>query len=207
MLHELLKTEVYWSFSATQGGSNGPVVLTSTGDKMAFTAVAPIRLLKWGFLINDTAVAQTSSAMQLGLYKTLAASAGGGSAGGTQVDTLTTVASEAFALGTGAYRDPYVASTSAQTPASEVSSGGPLGSSATNNLIYSGQQQLQLVVGDQFWVKVITASDNTGKGVCWLEYVLLPITKPSSYGFGATSPDGVVAGSVSLTDNYTHFAS
>lgn len=198
MLNEFLKSVVVQSFSATDGGSNGPVVFTSTGDKFTFTAAVPIRLLKWGFIVDKVAVAQTASAMKFTLYTIPASAAGGGSGGGTAVDTLTTTATSGFALGTGGYRDPWTTSTTATSPPSEGTQAGPIGNTA--NTITSGQQQLTLSVGQQFVINVTTASDNTGQGRVWIEYVLLPITKPSGYGV-------TQAGTVSLTENYTRFSS
>lgn len=200
MLNELLKSVVWRTTTATDGGANGPVVFTSTGTKVLFTAVAPVRLLKWGFLANNVAVAQTSSAMAFSLSSLPQA---GGSA--TVIDTLTTVASSSFALGTGGYRETFTPSTAATTPPSQNAQAGPIGNTA--NTTESGQQQMTLSVGQQWQIAVTTASDNTGTGVLFLEYVLLPISKPSGYGF-TTDPDySPQPGSVSLTDNYTQFAS
>jgi hypothetical protein len=194
MLNELLKTVIWRSTTATDGGANGPVVFTSTGTKVLFTAVAPVRLLKWGFLAANVAVAQTSSAMKFTLSSLPAP---GGSA--TAIDTLTTVASSSFALGYGGYRAGFTTSTTATTPASQVTNAGPIGNTA--NTTESGQQQFTLSVGQQWQIAVTTASDNTGQGILWIEYVLLPITLPSSY----TLPSGDT--DTSLTDNYTSFAS
>lgn len=203
MMQELLKSVVWRTYTASDGGANGPVLFTSTGVKAIFTAVAPVRLLKWGFLVNDTAVSQASGsamAMKLTLYPTV-----GSTSGQSDIDTLTTTASEAFVLGTGGYRDFFTPSTDATTPASQLAAAGPLGS-ADNN-IYSGQQQAQLSVGQGWAINVTTAADTTGKGILFVEYVLLPISKPSGYGY-ATDPDfSSQPGSVSLTDNYTRFAS
>lgn len=194
MLIELLKSVVVRSLQATDGGANGPVVFTSTGAKYIFTAVAPVRLLKWGFLASNVAIAQTASAMQLTLSSLPAP---GGSL--TQIDTLTTVAASAYALGFGAYRETFAASVAnVLTPPSEIPQAGPIGSQP--NVINAGQTQFTLSVGQQWSIGVGVASDNTGQGLIFLEYVLLPIAKPS--GYGVTN-----AGTVSLTDNYTQLAS
>lgn len=194
MLHEFLKSVVVQSFSATDGGSNGPVVFTSTGDKFIFTAAAPVRLLKWGFMVANTAVAQTSSAMQFNLDQRVTA---GSDTGRVNIDTLTTAASSSYALGTGAYRDPWTTSTQATTPASQQSSAGPEGETF---YLYSGQAQMVLKAGQQWVIKCQVASDNTGQGKLFIEYELLPISKPSGYG---TTDAGVV----SLTENLTRLAS
>lgn len=200
MLQELLKSVVYRTTTATDGGANGPVVFTSTGVKCLFTSPAPVRLLKWGFIANNVAVAQTSSAMAFSLSSLSAPGATP-----AVIDTLTTVASSAFALGFGGYRETFNPSTSATTPASQISQAGPIGNTA--NTTESGQAQFTLSVGQQWSITVTVASDNTGTGILFLEYVLLPITKPSGYGF-TTDPDfSSQPGSVSLTDNYTQFAS
>jgi hypothetical protein len=196
MLQELLKSVVWRTYTATDGGANGPVVFTSTGVKAIFTAVAPVRILKWGFLVNDTAISQASgSAMALKLtkYPTV-----GTTSGQSDVDTLTTAASQAFALGTGGYREFFTASTSSTSTKSQVTNAGPIG--GTPNTVYSGQAQFTLSVGQGVAMNVTTAADTTGKGIIFLEYVLLPISEPSGYG---TTDAGVV----SLTENYTQFAS
>lgn len=196
MMIELLKSVVVSSFTVTDGGANGPVAFTSTGDKMVLTALAPIRLLKWGFLITGTAMAQTSSAFAMKLSMRPTA---GSDTNRVDLDTLTTVASSSYALGFGGYRETYAPSTAnVVTPPSTVPAGGPLGN--TGNTIEAGQQQYTLAVGQQWVIDVTTASDNTGTGKLFFEYVLLPISKPSQYG--ATN-----AGTVSLTENYTQFAS
>lgn len=194
MLNELLKTIIVRSYQATDGGANGPVVFTSTGVKFIWTAFAPVRLLKWGFLAANVAVAQTSSAMQLLLN---AIPAPGGTP--VQIDTLTTAASAAYALGFGAYRETFTPSVaSVVTPPSEVAAGGPIGNTA--NTIEAGQSQYTLSVGQQWSIQVGTASDNTGTGLVFLEMLLLPISKPSGYGT-------TTAGTVSLTENYQQLAS
>ena len=195
MMNELLKTVVWRTWTATDGGANGPVVFTSTGVKALFTAVSPVRLLKWGFLASNVAVAQTSSAMKLTLGSLPAPSGTN-----TAIDTLTTVASSGFALGFGGYRSGFTASTDATTPLSQVSNAGPVPDQGTWP-IYSGQQQFTLSVGQQWAITMSTASDNTGQGLLFIEYVLLPITLPSGY----TLPSGDT--DTSLTDNYTSFAS
>lgn len=195
MLIELLKSQIVRSFTATQGGANGPVLFTSTGVKFIFTAFAPVRLLKWGFLVNDTAVAQTSSAMAFKLTKYPTSEA---TTNAVDIDTLTTVASSSYAIGTGGYREFFTPSTKTSTPVSQTSSAGPIGGTQPSN--EAGQQQLTLSVGQGLAVNVTTASDNTGKGIVFMEYVLLPISAPSGYG---TTDAGVV----SLTENYTQFAS
>jgi hypothetical protein len=76
-----------------------------------------------------------------------------------------------------------------------------------NNNVTSGQQQLTISAGQCLAISVGSTAFTSGTAVVFIEYVLLPIAKPSGYGFGATSPDGVVAGSVSLTDTLQQLAS
>lgn len=194
MMNELLKTVVAQSGTASDGGANGPVLYTTTGDKFIFTAVAPIRLLKWGFLTTAVAVAQTSSAMAFKLSKRVTA---GTDTGRVDIDTLTTVASSSYALAFGAYRDGFTVSTKSTTK-DEPTGFGPIGVNAPDQ--ESGQAQFTLSVGQQWVINVTTASDNTGQGKVFIEYVLLPISRPS--GYGTTD-----AGTVSLTENYTRLAS
>jgi len=206
MMQELLKSVV----KTFDGGSAGTSYLSiaSTGVKAEFQAAAPIRILKWG-IIATTAVDSQTAATQLSLIQR---SGPGVTASQSTVDTLTlganaTTPYTVLAVGMGAYRDPWTVSTDATTPASQPSNAGPEGS-ADNN-IYSGQQQLTLNAGQALAFNVVTAPDVSGVGVLFLEYVLLPISKPSGYGFsGNVDPDfSSQAGSVSLTENYTRFAS
>jgi hypothetical protein len=200
MMHELLKTVVLQSIAETWTvpnvvGVNGPVDFTATGSKLVFNATAPVRLLKWGFLCDATAVVTGGSNLVFTLYFNPTA---GSTASQAALDTLTVVdPSSAYVLGTGAYRDPFVASTVSTTPPSEVAAAGPLGASET---ISSGQMQDTLQVGQSWSISVTTAATTSGAGRLFIEYVLLPITKPS--GYGVTS-----AGTVSLTENYTRLAS
>lgn len=203
MLNELLKSVVVRSSAATMTGSNGPVVLTSTGDKFTLSAWAPMRLLKWGFLVDGVAIVTGGTNLVLSLD--FRPTAGSDTNRVNGVDTLTiTDPNSAFVLGTGGYRDPWTLATTATTPASQL--GGQPG--ATEPIV-SGQQQLQLSAGQQWVIKVGTAVTTSGQVTLFIEYVLLPLTKPSGYGFsGNIDPDfASQPGSVSLTDNLTRFAS
>lgn len=200
MLVEFLKTVVEKSKFATMTqaagavGANGPVVLTSTGDKFVFTAVAPVRLIKWGFLVDGVAIVTggTSVILKLDFCPTA-----GSATGRVTLDTLTvTDPNSAFVLGTGAYRDPFTASTKT-TPSQEPSGAGPLGVDIN---VQSGQAQYTLSVGQQWAIQVSTAGTTSGQVSLFVEYELLPISKPSSYG----TTD---AGTVSLTEKYTRLAS
>jgi hypothetical protein len=207
MLQELLKSVV----KVFDGGTAGTVYLSiaSTGVKAEFQAVAPIRVLKWG-VIATTLVASQTAAAQLSLIQRTAP---GVTAAQATVDTLTLGANATspygvLAIGSGAYRDPWTTSTTATTPASQVSNSGPEGDSGTFDIV-SGQQQLTLSAGQALAFNVVTAPDVSGVGLLFLEYVLLPITRPSGYGFpGNLDPDYTAQpGSVSLTDIYTRYAS
>lgn len=205
MLQELLKSVV----KTFDGGSGGTSYLSiaSTGVKAEFQAAAPIRVLKWGIIATTAVDSQTASA-QLSLIQRTAP---GVTSGQTTVDTLTLGANATspytvLAVGSGAFRDPWTTSTSATTPASQVAAAGPEGDQGTFP-IYSGQQQITLNAGQALAFNVVTAPDVSGVGIFFIEYVLLPITKPSGYGF-VTDPDfSSQPGSVSLTDNFTRYAS
>lgn len=195
MMNELLQTRVVESFSATTGGANGPVVLTTTGDKFVFAPKAPIRVLKWGFLINAVALDTTGANLIMALDHRPTA---GSDTNRAEKDTLTIAATNvAYTLGKGAYRDPYVASTVASTPSSMPSGGGPLGFTQS---IASGQQQITVKPGEELVIEVKTGAGAAGQGQVFIEYEVLPISKPS--GYGTTD-----AGTVSLTENYTRVAS
>lgn len=192
MMNELLKTQVILSTLATPTGSGGPVVLTSTGDKFIFTPGAPVRLLKWGVIVQTDLVPVTQCLLSLSKRPTA-----GSDTSRAVIDTLRTGTSAAYVAGKGIYRDPYTASSSATTT-DEPSGFGPLGTTAP--LQYSGQAQIVLKPGEEWVVDVTTAATTTGKGYIFIEYVLLPISKPS--GYGTTD-----AGTGSLTENLTRVAS
>lgn len=191
MMNELLKGQVVVSALASPTGSGGPVVFTSTGDKFIFTPGAPVRLLKWGFVAQTDVVPVTNLILTLSKRPTA-----GSDTSRAALDTLSLGTSVAYVAGKGAFRDPYTASTAATTPSSEPSGSGQGGSYTIN----SGQAQYVLKPGEEWVIDVTTAATTTGKGYLWIEYVLLPISKPSGYG---TTDGGVV----SLTDNYTRLAS
>lgn len=202
MMIELLKSVVAKSVAATMTqaggavGANGPVVFTSTGDKFVLTAVAPVKLLKWGFLADAVALVTGGSNLVLQLAFCPTA---GSATGRVAIDTLTvTDPNSAFVLGTGAYRDPFTASVASTAIASEPSGAGPLGSTPGQTNI--GATQYILSVGQQWVVQVLTAATTSGQGSIFIEYELLPISKPS--GYGTTD-----AGTVSLTEKYTRVAS
>ena len=205
MMQELLKQLV----AVYDGGTAGTAAISvaSTGVKAEFHPMAPVRILKWG-IVAATAIESAAAATQLSLILRTAPLV---SAGQVTVDTLTlganaTSPNSVLAVGNGAYRDPWTVSTTATTPASQVGNAGPEGDQGTFPIV-SGQQQLTLSAGQALALNVVTAPDVQGTGILFVEYVLLPISKPSGYGF-TTDPDfASQPGSVSLTDNFTRFAS
>lgn len=196
-LKELVETSPYATMSETGAASTlGPVVLTTTGIKYVKRINAPIRLLKWGFVVTAVAIVTggTNLVLKLNSYPNA-----GSASGKTVIDTLTiTDPNSAFVVGTAAYRDGFTVSTTSQTPASEQSQAGPLGS--TPGTIVSGQGQFTFSAGQMISMEVTTAVTTSGQVEPFIEYVLLPISKPS--GYGTTS-----AGVVSLTEQFTRFAS
>lgn len=195
MMQDFLHPRTLVSVLATPTGSGGPVVLTSTGDKYIVTPAAPLMILKWG-LVLSTSLSTGGNGLVCNLDKRPTA---GSDTNRTTLDTLSVGTSNTtFVAGLGIYRDPFTASSTATTPASEVANAGPLGNTA--NTITSGQQALTIIPGQELVMKVATAASTTGQGYFWLEYIQLPISKPS--GYGTTQ-----AGTVSLTENYTRVAS
>jgi hypothetical protein len=201
MMNELLKSVVW---TQPQSATAGFITITGAPGVVAeFHPFAPVRILKWGFLAT-TAVASAAANAQLSL---LQRTAPGVSAGQVTVDTLTT-GTTTYAVGTGAYRTPFTASTISSSPPSQLNTAGPLGITTLNNE-EAGQQQLTLSAGQALAINVVTSPDATGAVMLFIEYVLLPISKPSGYGFPSNiDPDfASQAGSVSLTDNLTALAS
>lgn len=197
MLIELLKTRVDTSiFTTSAGTAVGPINFNTTGDFWQFTPVAPVKLLKWGFMNDAGGTNLTTAAnFQLGLdFQPTAGSA----TGRVNIDTLTVASGVTVNAGTGYYRDPFTASTSSTSIPSEVTNAGPLGNTA--NTVVSGQTQNILSAGQAWVIKSITAFGAAATGHVWVEYELLPISKPS--GYGTTQ-----AGTVSLTENLTRVAS
>lgn len=191
MMNELLQTRIEKSFSATTGGSNGPVVFTSTGDKLVFTPPAPVRVLKWGFIMSSVALSTGAAGLSMTLEQRPTA---GSDTNRVVVDTLAIgINNTSYALGKGAYRESFTASTEVSVPSSMPANSGPLG---YTQKIDSGQGQIVCSVGQELVIKVGTAASTTGQGQLFIEYVVLPIARPS--GYGTTD-----AGTVSLTENYT----
>jgi hypothetical protein len=198
MLNELLKTRVDTSiFTTSAGTAVGPVNLNgSPGDLWQFTPVAPVKLLKWGFMNDAGGTSYTTAAT---FQLTLAFQPVAGSATGrVNIDTLTVASGTAIPAGTGYGRNPYQASTTSTSIPSEVGTAGPLGSTPGQTNL--GQTQYILSLGQAWVFALTTALGATATGHLWIEYELLPISKPS--GYGTTS-----AGTVSLTDNLTLVAS
>lgn len=198
MLIELLKTRVDTSiFTTSAGTAVGPINFNTTGDFWQFTPVAPVRLLKWGFM-NDaggTSLTVTGGNFQLNLdFQPTAGSA----TGRVNIDTLTVAQNTVVPAGTGFYRDGFTVSTSSTSIPSEVTTAGPLGS--TPGSVVSGQAQFTLAAGQAWVIKGQVAFGAAATGHVWVEYELLPISKPS--GYGTTQ-----AGTVSLTENLTRVAS
>lgn len=220
MLHEFLKTMVWMSpIDSTSFHS-----LTSSANIAEFHPVAPVRLFKWG-IIAATAVESETASTKLTLYGL--SYPGQTYSSGTAIDTLTLGANatspySVLAQGYGAYRDPWTVATSATTPASQVSGAGPEGDQGTFPII-SGQQQMTLApnttsatggagfmtLGQALAFYVTTAADTQGTALCFVEYALLPINRPSGYGFtNNVDPDfSAQPGSVSLTENLTRYTS
>lgn len=192
MMTELLQVRSVISALATPTGSGGPIVFTSTGDKFIFSPSNPVRLLRWGIVIQTDLVPVTQFLLSLSYRPTA-----GSDTARVVIDTLRT-GTTTYVAGKGIMRDPYTASSTATTPISQVAAAGPQGVAALN--INSGQQQLVLKPGEEWVIDVTTAATTTGKGYVWVEFAELPISKPS--GYGTTD-----AGTVSLTDNYTRVAS
>ena len=188
MMHEFLKSDVILSTLVTPAGTGGKIVFTSTGDKFLFTPGAPVRLLKWGIIVSTDLVPVTQCLLSLSRRPTA-----GSDSGRVVIDTLRT-GTTTYVAGKGIYRDPYTASTKA-TVADEPTGFGPLGVAAPDQ-----EAQFVLKPGEEWVVDVTTGATTTGAGTIWIEYVLLPISRPS--GYGTTD-----AGTVSLTENYTRVAS
>lgn len=191
MVNEFLKEHVVVSTLATPTGSGGPVVFTSTGDKFIFSPGSPVRLLKWGLIVSTDLVPVTQCLITLSRRPTA-----GSNSGRVAIDTLRTGTTN-YVAGKGIYRDPFTASTKA-TIADQPTGFGPLGVNAPDQ--ESGQAQFVLKPGEEWVIDVTTAATTTGQGYLWLQYTLLPISKPS--GYGTTD-----AGTVSLTENLTRVAS
>lgn len=203
MLVEFLKTVVEHSHAVTMAetagtvGAEGAVVLTSTGIKWVKNINAPIRLLKWGYTVNAVAIVTggTGLVLKLNSYPSQ-----GATAGKVAIDTLTIAdavnAGSPLGLGTGAYRDPFTASTKS-TPSQEVAAAGPIGVDIN---VQSGQQQFTFSAGQMISIEVTTAVTTSGSVELFVEYELLPVSKPS--GYGTTD-----AGTVSLTEKFTRLAS
>ena len=85
-MHDLLQKRVRVSESVTPTGANGPIVLTTTGDKFIITPANPISIQRWGVILQT---AKDASAMVITLETRITA---GSDTGRVVSDTMTDTA-------------------------------------------------------------------------------------------------------------------
>lgn len=153
-MHDLENRRIRVSESVTPTGANGPVVLTSTGDKWIVTPGNPIAILRWGVIIS---VAKDASALVL----TLAVRPTSGSdTNRTVQDTLTDTAT---ARAQGVVLERRIVGTN---PNQSTGSDG----SKVNVAAISGGG-IQVFPGGEAVFAVTTGAASTGQGYLYADYI------------------------------------
>lgn len=153
-----LKREVIVSESVTPTGANGPVVMTSTGDKTIFNfGGAPVEVIRWGYTVS---VAKDASAF----VATLAVRPTSGS--DTNRAVIATLSdSAARAQGAVVYQEPGTLTTAAATQST----------GADNSLVNVDPAGPYAVnPGGELVIAVTTGATSTGQAYFWVEYRQLP---------------------------------
>lgn len=153
-----LKREVVVSESVTPTGANGPIVLTSTGDKFIFNAgLAPVEIIRWGYTVS---VAKDASAF----VATLAVRPTSGSdTNRAVVGTISDAA--ARAQGAVVYQEPGTLTTDAAT-SSTGSDGSKVNVKPVGPIVVNP--------GGEAVIAVTTGATSTGQAYFSIEYRLLP---------------------------------
>lgn len=162
----LLQKRVRVSESVTPTGANGPVAMTSTGDKWIITPANPIAILRWGFIVNT---AKDASAF----VATLATRPTAGSDTNRAVSDTMTDSATARAAGIvlerkplGANPNTISASNPSDTSLINVAEGGPV----------------KILPGQEAVFAVTTAAASTGAGYFYAEYTEEPGIAQGVYG-------------------------
>lgn len=159
-MHDLLNRHIRVSESATQAGSNGPVVFTSTGDKVVMTPANPISIVRYGVIWT---VAKDASALVL----TLATRPTAGSDTARAVnDTMTDSATARLA---GTIIERNIKGTNPNNSTGSDGSTVNVGPLAGN----SGQavEGVLILPGQEAVFAVTTASASTGQGYLYFDYI------------------------------------
>ena len=152
-MHDLLNRRIRVSESVTPTGANGPIVLTTTGDKWIITPANPIAIQRWGVVINT---AKDASALVITLETRITA---GSDTGRVVSDTMTDSAT-ARAAGISLERK-IVGTNPNQTTGSD--------NSKVNQAPIVGGG-IVILPGQEAVFKVGTASATTGAGYFYADY-------------------------------------
>ena len=158
-MHDLLNRRVRISESATPTGSNGPVVLTTTGDKFILTPANPITLMRWGIIVN---AAKDASALVL--TAALRPTAGSDTNRAVQ-DTLT---DSATARAAGVVLERRIAGTN---PNASTGSDGSLVNVAPLATGVPGGAGIDVLPGQELVLAVTTAAASTGGGYLFVDFI------------------------------------
>jgi hypothetical protein len=160
-MNPFLFKKVQISSTATNGGSNGAVVLTTTGDKWGFRPANPSAITRWGVIIST---AKDASALVI----TLAVRPVVGSDTNRAVqDTLT---DSATARAAGVSLERRIVGTN---PNSSTGSDGSLVNVAALPTVIMGDG-VQVLPGQEAVFAVTTAASSTGQGYLYHEYIEYP---------------------------------
>ena len=153
-MHDLLQKRVRVSESVTPTGANGPIVLTTTGDKFIITPANPISIQRWGVILQT---AKDASAMVITLETRITA---GSDTGRVVSDTMTDTAT-ARAAGISLERKIVGTNPNQSTG---------LDNSKVNVAALQGAG-IVILPGQEAVFKVGTASASTGAGYFYAEYI------------------------------------
>ncbi len=153
-MHDLLQKRVRVSESVTPTGANGPIVLTTTGDKFIITPANPISIQRWGVILQT---AKDASAMVITLETRITA---GSDTGRVVSDTMTDTAT---ARAAGITLERKIVGTNPNQ-----STG--LDNSKVNVAALQGAG-IVILPGQEAVFKVGTASASTGAGYFYAEYI------------------------------------
>lgn len=157
-MHDFLNKRTRVSESATATGSNGPVVLTTTGDKWIISPANPIAITRWGVILQT---AKDASAMVVTLETRITA---GSDTGRVVSDTMTDTAT---ARAAGISLERRIAGTNPNQ--STGSDGSIVNVAAVPSGVYG--DGITILPGQEAVFKVVTASASTGQGYLYAEYI------------------------------------
>lgn len=171
MHDNLNKVFVVSTLPTPTGANGGPVDFNATGDKFILTPVAPIEIVRFGF-VTDAAMDPDAGGFVLALDHRPTA---GSDTGRTESATLTRTDTQTVAAGSLVYREVVLADTDGETAED----------GETRYVAPSGP--LSVDVGEQAVLEVTNAVGAASTGYVFIEYVQKPFDLYDSVVTEATS--------------------